>query len=30
MNKPMTREEWLKWVEKTWKECQDKKWITNE
>jgi len=26
MNKPMTREEWLKWVEKTWKECQDKAW----
>ena len=22
----MTREQWLKWIEQTWRECQEKAW----
>jgi hypothetical protein len=30
MNKMMTREEWLKWIEKTWQECQESAWKEQE
>ena len=29
MNKPITPEQMTEWVEKTWRECQERAWAEN-